>query len=285
MRAMRYRLPTLLFGLVLLVFMFAYFLYRAYTHSLYSTPFTRINISVWGNHSYVVSLGKTTKQQYIFLFPNSYEVQVPGGLQGYKIGALGKLSALENDPQLFAKAMGQGSGVFVHKYLHDAKNEIYDDDTWVDKISFSEIKHDIEASIFRTGNMSLLDRLYLYFAIYNAKPSQTTLVRVKQDIPALLLYDKVFWNEKKLVQIEYAESERTAYFISKLLENTGIRVADISKNSKTASECVVIESSETFSQTSQFLSSYFGCVLRRGNTGLYEIQWILNRRVEDTWKL
>lgn len=285
MRAMRYRLPTLLFGLVLLVFMFAYFLYRAYTHSFYSTPFTRINISVWGNHSYVISLGKTTKQQYIFLFPNSYEVQVPGGLQGYKIGALGKLSALENDPQLFAKAMGQGSGVFVHKYLHDTNNEIYDDDTWVDKISFSEIKHDIEASIFRTGNMSLLDRLYLYFAIYNAKPSQTTLVRVKQDIPALLLYDKVFWNEKKLVQIVYAESERTAYFISKLLENTGIRVADISKNSKTASECVVIESSERFSQTSQFLSSYFGCVLRRGNTGLYEIQWILNRRVEDTWKL
>jgi hypothetical protein len=77
MKAMRNRKNTLIFGLGVLGLILAYMLFRGVTHSLFNASLTRINIGIWGKHSYVVSLGKTTKQNYIFLFPNSYEVQVP----------------------------------------------------------------------------------------------------------------------------------------------------------------------------------------------------------------
>ncbi len=282
---MRNRKITLIFGLGVLSLILAYILFRGYTESLFNTSLSRINIGIWGKHSYVVSLGKTTKQNYIFLFPNSYEVQVPGGLKGYKIGALGKLADLEKDPQLFAKAMGQGSGVFIHKYIHEPKSEIYDEDAWLDSIKLVDIKRDIEGTLLQQGDLSIFDRLYVYFAIRDARPSQTTLVRVKENMPELLLYDKVFRNEKKLVQMMYTDSERTAFFISQLLENSGIRVADIAKSTTLLPNCTIIDSGKTFSQTSKFLSSYFGCDLQKGDTGLYEIQWVLNRGVEERWKL
>ncbi len=285
MKAMRNRKNTLIFGLGVLGLILAYILFRGVTHSLFNSSLTRINIGIWGKHSYVVSLGKTTKQNYIFLFPNSYEVQVPGGLKGYKIGALGKLADLEKDPQLFAKAMGQGSGVFIHKYIHEQKSEIYDDDEWIDSIKFVEIKREIERSLFQQGDLSLFDRLYVYSAIRDARPSQTTLVRVKESKPELLLYDKVFRNEKKLVQMMYTDSERTAYFIAQMLENSGIRVADIAKSTTLLPNCTIIDSGKIFSQTSKFISSYFACDLEKGDTGLYEIQWILDHGVEKRWKL
>lgn len=285
MKNMRSRVPILIFGLSVVFLIFAYFLYKSYSASLYNSSLSRINIGIWGEHSYVLSLGKTTKQHYIFLFGNSYEVQVPGGLKGYKIGALGKLANLEKDPQLFIKAMGEGSGVFIHKYVHNLDPEIYYDDTWLDTMQFNDVKKELLKKIFLPGDLSIFDRVFIYLAIRDARPSQSTLVKVKNEVPNLLLYDKIFRNEKKLVQILYTESERTAYFISQLLENTGIRVADISKNTAKTKGCVIVESTSNFSQTSRFISNYFGCELREGDTGLYEVQWVLDSKVENRWKL
>jgi len=285
MKNMRSRVPILIFGLSVVFLILAYFLYKSYSASLYNSSLTRINIGIWGEHSYVLSLGKTTKQHHIFLFGNSYEVQVPGGLKGYKIGALGKLADLEKDPQLFIKAMGEGSGVFIHKYLQELDADIYYDDTWLDTLKFNDVKKELLSKVFLPGDLNIFDRIFVYLAIRDSTPSQSTLVKVKKEVPDLLLYDKVFRNEKQLVQILYSDSERTAYFISRLLENTGIRVADISKNTSETTNCVIVESAKNFSQTSRFISSYFGCELREGDTGLYEVQWILDGKVENRWKL
>ena len=83
----------------------------------------------------------------------------------------------------------------------------------------------------------------------------------------------------------YTDSERTAYFIAQMLENSGIRVADIAKSTTLLPNCTIIDSGKTFSQTSKFISSYFACDLEKGDTGLYEIQWILDRGIEKRWKL
>ena len=101
------------------------------------------------------------------------------------------------------------------------------------------------------------------------------------------LLDKSFRNEKKLIQIRYISSESTAVFLSKLLENTGIRVADISRNeeSEKLQKCTVIESGDSFSQTSIFMSRYFGCDLKKGDTGLYEVQWRIDASIEEKWRL
>lgn len=282
---MRQRIITLTVGIIIIGFVLAYITLRAYTQSLYHNTLTRVNIGIWGKHSYVLSLGKTSRQHYIFLFANSYEVEVPGGLKKYKIGALGKLAGLEKDPQLFAKAMGQGGGVFIHKHLYDDTQEIFYDDSWVDSLSFTDIKTELMLSIFRAGELNVFDRLFVLMTIRDARPGQTTLVRVKTSVPQLLLYEKSFRNEKKLVQILYSGSQHTAIFISKMLENTGIRVADITQNPKRQSGCSIIESSGRFSQTASFLSSYFGCALEKGETGLYEIIWLLDQGVEDTWQI
>lgn len=282
---MRQRVFMLFAGIAIVIFILAYIALRAYSQSLFQSKLTRINIGVWGKHTYVLSLGRTSRQHYILLFANSYEVEVPGGLQKYKIGALGKLAKLEKDPQLFTKAMGQGGGVFIHKNLYEDTQEIFYDDSWVDTLSFTDMKTELMLSVFHAGELNIFDRLFVLMTIRDARPGQTTLVKVKTSVPQLLLYEKAFRNEKKLVQILYSRSQHTAIFISKMLENTGIRVADISENTQHLSGCSIIESGAEFSQTSRFLSSYFGCTLERGETGLYEIKWLLDRGVEDTWKI
>jgi len=277
--------PTfLIIGIGTTLLILLYIAYHNYSDSLYANPLSRINIGIWGKHAYVVSLSAKTNQHIIFTFPNSHVVQVPGGLKGYKIGALGKLAQLENDPFLFAKALGQGSGLFIHKSLHKDSNEIYYDDKPLTD-NLDSIIGEIKNSVFLEGDLSIVDRIYLYSTISNAKSSQITLVNVGEYTQREILFDRIFRNEKKLVQILYNLSQRTAYFLSINLENTGIRVADISANDKVTKECSVTESTDKHSETAKFISKYFNCKLVTGNTGLYEIIWRLDTGVEDRWKL
>lgn len=282
---MRKRSTFLKIGIGTTLLILLYIVYHSVSNSLFSNPLSRINIGIWGKHAYVLSLSAKTNQHIIFVFPNSHIVQVPGGLKGYKIGALGKLAQLENDPFLFTKALGQGSGLFIHKALHMDSDRVYYDDDKTLTNDLNSVVGEIKNSVFLDGDLSIVDRIYLYLTISNAKASQITLINVGTNAKQEVLFDRIFRNEKKLVQIVYNLSQRTAYFLSTNLENTGIRVADVSAGDTATNECTVKEPTSKHSETAKFISKYFDCKLITGDTGLYEIIWRLDTKVEDKWKL
>lgn len=284
---MRYRLYILIAGVLLVFLILGTVLYRDYSQSFFSSTSGRINIGVWGEHTYVLSLGKTTRQHYIFIFENSHVIDVPGGLKSYKIGALGKLAYLENDPNLFVKALSQGSGIIIHKALYkDTDTIYYDEEESISRLN--EVMNDLQLDVLKAGDLNLFDRIFVYTTLAQARPSQINVIKMGEEAPKVgALLDKAFRNEKKLVQILFVSSESTAVFLSKMLENTGIRVADISQgeSDRGVQKCSVVESGTEFSQTSIFMSTYFGCSLVKGNTGLYEVQWRLDTPTEEKWRL
>lgn len=301
----RNRRRVLIFGIGILVLALGSLLYRDYAKSFFASSASRIHVGIWGGkHTYVLSLGKTTKQHYFFVFQNSHTIKVPGGLKKYKIGALGKLAHLEHDPHVFIKALSQASGLLIQKTLYEDTDTVYYDEEEGEKVNQDQILKDIRVDIVKPGNLSLFDRIFVLLTVQNARPSQTSIEYVTENstpkVNALL--DKTFRNEKKLVQIRFIQSEPTALFLSSMLENMGIRVADISQIDNTLStstseatdraqmkkrgdECEVVEPGPRFSNTSQFISQYFECALVHGDTGLYEIQWNLSTHVEEKWKL
>lgn len=280
------RIVVLTIGLVLLIGIFVMGTIRGLQTSLFGEPLSRVNIGYWGEHSYVLSLGRQSKQHYVFAYANSHTVEVPGGLAEYHIGALGKLSSLEQDRQIFPKALGEGSGVFIHRYLYQDRSKIYFDDTWVDRLDLSEIKRDLTMrTLFASGNLSLFDRFFILFALQEAKSAQVTVIQIKKNTPQLLLYDRIFRQEKKLVQILHSGSERTAYSLARLLENAGIRVADISEDEDLRRNCTVVEPRRPFTQTAQFVGRYFGCSLEIGDTGLYDTVWRIGSKTAREWEI
>ncbi len=280
------RVYILFFGLLIVIAVGVILGYKSYRRSLFGDPSARINIALWGEHSYVISLGKESRQHYILAFGNSYAVEVPGGLKNYHIGALGRLSSLEKDPKIYTKAMGQGSGVLIYRTIHAPTETVYYDDAWLDSLQTSTVKSEIlRRMITQPGDAGIFDRIYVIWALQSAKESQIKIVTLKENEPGLLLYDKTFRQEKKLVQIQYRSSQHTAYRLSRLLENTGIRIADISHADTTPTECVVYEPDKRPSHTAQFVSRYFGCLYESRDTGLYDTVWVLNSRVEKEWEL
>lgn len=279
------RVVILLIGIFILVVVTVVLLVRLYLDSLYTSRLDRVNIAVWGPQSYVMSLSRVGKQHHIIIMSNAYTVQVPGGLAGYSIGSLGKLAALEADAQLYMKAMGVGAGVFIHKYLYDAQPTIYYDDVWLENVEFAEIKRNMLQSIWLSGNMNMFDRLWMHLMIRSIKPAQMNVYYVRDNPPNVLVYDKLFRDEQELVQLGYIQSESTATFLARILESTGIRVADISRadSKMKRSSCTIFDSHESFSQTGLFLAGHFGCALEHGDTGLYDIYWVLDERIEREW--
>lgn len=281
-----FRLVVLGVGVLILLLVLISLALRNIQSSLFSESLSRVNIGYWGEHSYVLSIGRQSKQHTVLLFANSHPVRIPGGLAEYRIGALGKLASLEHDQQLYTKAMGAGSGVFIHRFVHESSQEVYYDDTWIHAQDFQAVRKELMLrTILERGSLSLFDRLYVLFALQESKPSQVSIVRVDTTTPSLLLFDKVFRQERKLVQLRYATSDRTAYALSKLLENTGIRVADISPSAKSAGACTIIESHKPSSHTARFLSTYFDCPIEVGDTGLYDVVFGMSPEIERVWRM
>lgn len=282
---MRTRVYVLVSGIILTIFVCVFLGYRQYLRSLFSNPLNRINVGIWGKHTYIVSLSNNSTQNYLILFDSTQMIQIPGGLKGYKVGSLGKLASLEQDIQVYKKALGVGGNTFLHRTLFENTDTIYYDERWMEGLSFEQFQNELKSFVFLSGDMSIFDRVFYYQAISRLKPSNTTVVKSAQTTSDVVLFDKTFRNERKLVQIMYQNSERTAMLLARTLENTGIRIADISRKDRGEDkECVVTEQTIPFSRTARFISDFFACKMVEGDTGLYDLRWYLGNEVEERWK-
>ncbi|MFO0704278.1 MAG: hypothetical protein U0525_06215 [Patescibacteria group bacterium] len=261
--------------------------------SFFLMPYQRFNIGMWGKRSFVISYNMDGPDHTLMIFSNSYEVEIPGGLKGYTVGSIGKLVSLQNKPLIYKKALSAASQVLIHKTLHQNTNEVYFDD-YGDSSDDESLKSMIAGYLFGPGELNIFERLYIYIHLSDIVSSKSTRILVTSQKPDVKIFEKSFRNERKLVQLIYRTSSKTGYELASMLENNGIRVADILEYSPTSTDlaeyakngvekCLIIESSPTFSKTSDFLSSYFGCEKIYGETGLYNIKLILDEKTEKEW--
>jgi len=277
-----------------------YLLYKGFSivgASLFWRAPDRINVLIYGGNTYFYSLDIKSKQHYYIPFPSALQVDVPGGYGRYRIGSLGKLSALDGNERLIQKTFSITTSSFVHfTFTPGSSDTIYDD----------ELKEEIEKPslinlLTYESNASFLDRLYL--AIHLRAPQQNEFTRiayrevedevlgsksfqedtfVKRSIG--LLFQPTYRDEQKSTQILFSKSRPTAVRISQVLEGNGIRVSDISLETDTDVSCEVIYSDEEPPQTAIDMSRFFACPLRSGKTDIYDILVVLGER-EGEWEI
>ncbi len=282
---MRSRQLYLLSGVFICVVVLVVLAWRSYHSSLFALDRNRILVGIWlGDQAYVLSLPKESGQYHVLWYPPSQEVTIPGGLKKYKLGALAKVAHLESDLRLYTKAMSQLSGIPLDRTLYKDTEEVYYDDPQTEK-SVSEVSSNIKSSLWTLKGASFWDKLFLYQKIGTMRSSNTELyIKLKPD--KVNLFDRIFRNEKRLVQMTYPDTAGTAMFLSRLLEGIGIRVSDIGAyNGAVSKTCIVTEKTGSRTKTAAYITEYFGCQYQNGDTGLYEIQFTLGSDTIGEWRL
>ncbi|MEI7652818.1 MAG: hypothetical protein WCJ70_00880 [bacterium] len=272
-------------GLIVLI---AFLTFKsAYDKSLFVRKNSRAYVGIWlGKDTYVLSISQNIGQSHMLYFPPEQEVIIPGGLKGYKVGALGKVAHIAEDTKLYKKALSQISGLPIDEYLYLDTSEVFYAGSEVEDRTIGSITGEVRGALWSLRGTSLLNKIFLYQKLGNMRGSNTELyIKLKPD--PVGMYDREFRSEKKLVQMIHSNTLDTAAFLAKLLEGVGIRVSDIGSQPPTegGGECQVIERGTEQSATARYITDYFGCKYKLGDTGLYEVQFILSKPLVAEWKL
>lgn len=258
---------------------------NSYRKSLFIRSRDRVNVLFYNKQVNLFSIGKEDNINYLVQFYPDIKVPVPGGYGRYRIGALGKMVLLEKKPELLKKTFAGITSSFIDIYFYSGEDTIYyGDATSVDKqmhIGFKDI-------FFSHSNANLFDRLFIYFLLSHKRQDQSTVIDElpiepqENDITLSVdgfakkyigyFYRRTYREEKKNIQILYNTKYNSALHISSILEGSGIRVSDLTEiPNRKKSVCEVTESGSEYSITAADISQYFGCMLKRGDTGIYDI--------------
>ena len=284
---------------IIIVFVGFYILFKFYeifAESLFITAPDRINILLYGPETYYYSLDRANNRDYAIAFQPDVKVDVPGGYGTYRVGSLGKLALLDDDPELIKNTFALTTTTFVHFVFLERNDEVY----YGEKIPEIQ-KPSLKKILFSTSNASILDRLYLALILFDDKADGYQLIsfleqkeEVFDDISFEnelffkdsigLLFQETYRDEHESIQVLYPGKYATAQRISDLLEGNGIRVSDISYDISKHKTCEVVYSSDSKSHTARDIGSYFGCSVSPGKTDVYDILFLLGG-VEEKWKV
>lgn len=272
-------------ALVFFIILILFVLFHSIGSSLFFSDKERINVVVYGSKPMMFSVDLRNNINYVVSFYPDMDIKVPGGYGTYRIGALGKLVALENNPEIFRKTFSLGTSTFVNYYFYPLKDEVYYGSDEDDKIVFPTI---IEI-LYMKSNAQLFDRIYLAYLFSRENQKQYKQLRsltaeyfVKEYQG--YFYHKIYREEKKNVGVIYGSNYRTAETIGTLLEGVGIRVSDYKSADETGKKCYVMEQTDQFSQTARDISSFFHCSLKKGSTDLYDIIFSIGT-IEREWEI
>ena len=220
----------------------------------------------------------------VSFFPDM-EVRVPGGYGSYRMGALGKLVALEHKPEIFSKTFSLGTSTFIDYYFYPSSGEVYygnDEDSSIVFPGMSEL-------LQMKSNAQFFDRIYLSYLFF--KENQKQFKQLRSLAPQFFIkeyqgyfYHKVYREEKKNVGVVYRNRYTTAEMIGTLLEGVGIRVSDYKEAKDSEKKCYVMEQAEQYSQTAKDISKFFHCGLKKGNTDVYDIIFSIGT-LENDWEV
>ena len=285
-------LKTLVLSIIscLILVLFIIQLYK----SLFITKPERINLLFLNQNPTLISLSTVGESNYYLNLYPDLKLNIPGGYGDYRVGALVKLSQLENDSELINRAIEGSTLTFLNYYFFSNKVQ-----TYFGKAPTSEFNLNIKNVIFNKSNASFFDKLYLLIKLVEIQSHNfiklNTFEKLNNNKDLVfdserfaeeyngLFFQHTYRNERKSVQILYTNNYNSADIIAKILESNGIRVVDISKTDKTDKNCRVFEKAKKYSITSKNISTYLGCKLVNGDTGISDIVIFLGPK-EELWK-
>lgn len=261
--------------------------------SLFFVGRERINLVFHGNNTNFFSLNNKNGLHYAISFYPDLQLPVPGGYDYYRVGALGKLANLEKKPDILKRTFSLATSTFVDFYFLPKLSDIYYGNQAVGSLQKPSLK-DI---FFNQSNANLIDRIYIYFLFFGLRTQDFTLI---SDIPTIkkgndsvislddfssayqgYFYQKIFREEKKNIQIVYNNDIKAANTIGRILEGSGIRVADIAQRHDGQKKCLVKESIAKHSETALEISKVFSCNISSDNTNVYDIIFVLGDKEKD----
>ncbi len=260
------------FPIFLFLFLFLiYWLIKNLTTSVFLKNKERINVVFYSKNTTFFSLSQHDVN-YLFSFPSSAEVLVPGGYGNYKVGALGKLVSLEDKPVLLKKVFSGATSSFIDLYFYPVKTEIYYDNFDSPNFpGFSEV-------FLSKSNANFIDRLFLLGKLFDRNQSNYKIISLTK---ALFdqsqfgrdfqgsFYKKSYRNIGTNVQIIYTKSYSTANFLSQIIDGEGIKVVDISQSDSDTANCRII--AKKIDVVGRALSDFFGCPVKTGETTISDI--------------
>jgi len=273
------------FCVILIIFIICLFLFKALTSSFFFKRKDRINLVIYGKYPVFYSLGLNDQVNYQMRFYPDFEIEIPGGLGNYRIGALGKFVALEKKPELFKKVFSQATYSYLDSYFYH-KNEIfYGGDDPSAQIELLDYKTFLTYS----SNINLIDRLFFITQFVGKKKQDFINLFPKAGNEFIksyggYFYQKNFRTEKNNLQIIYKKSYKTAEMIGNIIEGNGIRIVDISQKDLSSGKCEVWENSDKFSQTAVGVADFFQCSLKKKQAEISDIILILGS-LEKTWEI
>jgi len=279
---------------VIAVFIFV----KAFSSSLFFKSKDRINIVFYGKNSVYYSFGLRDGVHYFISFYPDVKVKVPGGYGSYRVGGLGKLVLLENKSDLFRKTFSVTTASTVDRFFYNDTPEIYYGKNEFDENTLA--LPGIKNILLSKSNSSIFDRIYISLLFFGKQKKHFTEIDYKSSLGIDeeffqdkdfakkyqgFLYNATYRKEQKAVQIVYKSSYKTALFLSKIIEGDGIRVVDLQENDDGGGgKCRIIENGELFSQSSSYLSQFFGCSLEHGVAASSDII-IQLRDTEKDWEI
>lgn len=260
------------------VFLMIVVIFQQFRASLFIKSKDRVNVVFYGKNAVYYSFGLHDGVHYFISFYPDVKVKVPGGYGSYRVGGLGKLVALEGKADLFRKTFSVTTASSVDRYFYSETSEIY-----YGKNEFNETTltlPGVKDILLSKSNSGMFDRIYIFFLFLGKQKKHFTEIDYKSNIGADeeffqdkdfakkyqgFLYNGIYRKEQKAVQIMYGKSYKTALFLSKIIEGDGIRVVDLQeKNDEGGGACKIVENGKSFSQSSSYLSQFFGCSLIHG---------------------
>src|SRR3989344_49921 len=110
---------VLLIGVIALIFG----LTRIYNSLLIQKP-ERINVFVLDQNPIFLSLSTIGESNYFLNFYPDLKINVPGGYENYRVGALGKLSDLERDSGVLSRTISEATLTFMDFYFYPKKPNV-----------------------------------------------------------------------------------------------------------------------------------------------------------------
>lgn len=284
---------------IIVLFIFVYFFYKvatSFSQSLFLTDNNRINIVLYGAESAFYSLDKKDNRHYVMYFAPDLKMNVPGGYGNYRVGSLGKLVHLEKNPYLFGKTFSVATTAFVNYYFYPRGEAVF----YGKEIPAEKKGVKISDIFFLKSNAGFFDRLYLTIFFFSKNTDDFNSIDYSEKVNAIqndvyfqddsfakesigLLYQTLYRDEQKSIQILYNKNYEVAKNIGNLLEGNGIRVNDLSLDINKSKTCSVIESGNVHSNTAQDIAAFFNCQLKSGTTDVYDIVFILGSK-EVEWE-
>ncbi|MEO6509138.1 MAG: hypothetical protein ABIO02_04230, partial [Patescibacteria group bacterium] len=260
-------------------------LVNSFKKTLFFTKKDRINLVFYNDRTTFYSLGINTEGEYLISFPADLKMEIPGGYGSYRIGALGKLVSLEKKPELIQNTFSLATYSFVDYYFYQNTSDVYYGSEENESLPSPKM---IWSS---RSNVGVLDKLYLIFYFINKKPQDFHNVPLHSEENKEgenifsagefekritgYLFQQSYRNERKSVQIMYADNYVNADRVGKMLEGNGIRVGDISHDGSLVRGCIVQEDSVSHSLTAKALVDVFHCKWKKGKTDIYDILFML----------